>query len=949
MFCRNCQTIIPDDSIFCENCGAPTGLDPDQIDDSNLVPEDAVDYEIVEDEEPIRTASVPVDPVWWEPPEDGDEPIDVDIIAEFPDMEDSAEEKETEEPETEEAEESAPPVDETADYRWYPKEGKESPAREDEDHGSEGTDDKDRNTIEETEPSLAESALEAAEAAGSAVKSWASKTLKAAKAAREAAKEERKEREVALKAAEAAEAAEAAAKKAAEAAEEAEDTARAAAEAAEEREKAAGASAETEDSAWDAGETAEEVEDTVWDATEAVKAAVEAAVEAEETEDAGKAEKPALDEIMDFRWNPDAGEDTGFRKFGRTDLVETDREEPETEESFALKDLKKIASNAAEQAKPYAEKAIAALGELGKTVRTGTEKAAETAKEQFQQKKEEFQEQKEQRDLQKEQEQKEKALEQRRRENERLRELERQREEELRDNRAVIQQPGFWYGDDMPKSAADSVPARKADDKLEHAPFEETDKDAAFGEEDAPAKAEKEGVDAPREKKQDVDAPKDSKPEPLKENVIKDKLADTACFRWSADDLEKAAAGETGTETDADTEDGETGRQEEYAWNEGVSEDADENLIPVSTHTDDEPAIYRIKDFVSAPSRKGPGNSSILRIAVVIVVILILIAVIAGVAIHKAHEREEAEAAYQAELKQAHQLVKKEKYDEAEAEYLSLMDQRPEDLNPYLGLAQMYIDQERYLDAEALIDRAVEATGDKKAFARMKKDIDLLTDDTWKDGYVKVLEDNESDIRKYEETVQASCAVCDVNGDLKPELFFFTREYYGYGKLHIYTTVDDKAKEVDYECKNRGTQYQDAFYDVSSDDSSYAVFNCDEKGKFAIYCNVGHGGRSWDTTNEYELNLTGGCKQTKVIESSIVPTYDEGDEDRSEYLIDDEDISYEKYVAEFKRIINESDQVILYNGNGGDQAVWAKVKPDSVMCMSYDALMSDLKTKDDED
>ena len=68
MFCRNCQTIIPDDSVFCENCGAPTGLIQDEIDEQNLVPEEAVEFEV--SEEPVQAASVPVDPVWWEPPEE---------------------------------------------------------------------------------------------------------------------------------------------------------------------------------------------------------------------------------------------------------------------------------------------------------------------------------------------------------------------------------------------------------------------------------------------------------------------------------------------------------------------------------------------------------------------------------------------------------------------------------------------------------------------------------------------------------------------------------------------------------------------------------------------------------------------------------------------------------------------------------------------------------------
>ena len=155
----------------------------------------------------------------------------------------------------------------------------------------------------------------------------------------------------------------------------------------------------------------------------------------------------------------------------------------------------------------------------------------------------------------------------------------------------------------------------------------------------------------------------------------------------------------------------------------------------------------------------------------------------------------------------------------------------------------------------------------------------------------------------------------------------------------------DKAKEVSYECKNRGTHYEDAFYDVSSDDSSYAIFNSKEDGQFSIYANIVHGNDSWDTTNEYKLNLKGGCKRVDLIEGSIDTTYHEDEEDDSEYLRNGEDIDYDTYIAEFKKVLEGAQQVILYNGTGGDQSVWTKIKPDSVMCMPYDSLMVDLEAK----
>ena len=374
----------------------------------------------------------------------------------------------------------------------------------------------------------------------------------------------------------------------------------------------------------------------------------------------------------------------------------------------------------------------------------------------------------------------------------------------------------------------------------------------------------------------------------------------------------------------------------------------------------DEPDLYRIKDYSKTrervtikKSRKKLNETTFKKprremtrkdwtIIAVIAAVLILAGIIIGVQAHRIHEQKLADEAFAANIKQAHQLVQREKYKKAEVLYLQLIAERPEDVDPYLGLAQMYIEQQRYRDAKALIKRGIKTTGDREAFQAVKDDIKVLTSTVWKEEYVKVLEENEYDIKKYESRVQAPVAVCDVNGDMKPELFFFTMEYYGYGKLHIYTTVNDQAKEVEYDCKNRSTKYTDAFYDVSPNNCTYAILNSAETGEFAIYANNTYNGDSWDTTNTYKLNLNGGCRRLHVLQGDIDTTYSEAEKDDSKYILDGEDITYDRYLADFKSMLDNSREVILYNGTGGDQSVQTKVKPGNVMCMSYDSLMVDL-------
>ena len=110
------------------------------------------------------------------------------------------------------------------------------------------------------------------------------------------------------------------------------------------------------------------------------------------------------------------------------------------------------------------------------------------------------------------------------------------------------------------------------------------------------------------------------------------------------------------------------------------------------------------------------------------------------------------------------------------------------------------------------------------------------------------------------------------------------------------------------------------------------------------HANVPHGS-SWSTINEYTLNLQGGCTQKNVVEASIRPTYRENEKDRSEYLRNEQKITYDEYNQEFQRILDSFDKAILYDKQGGDQAVWDKISPENVMCLPYDAMIRDLEKR----
>ncbi|MBQ9015149.1 MAG: tetratricopeptide repeat protein [Firmicutes bacterium] len=904
MICRNCQAIIPDDSIFCESCGAPTGLNPDEIAVMNLVPEDAVEFEVSEDVP--QAASVPVDPVWWEPPEDtaGEGSWD--------DWEEPEKPIETAEPQEPEEPAGAQEPFETSEEAELPEPAEREAVSEHHDR-----------------PDLRHMAEEAAEQAkpylrkaksllgdlGKNVRTgtgWAADKVKQQFEKREDEPEE------------------------SELTDEPEES-----ELTDEPEEfgAPGAPAGQDESiVQEAEEPAE------GPAEHETPRAPEISVYSDEPEEG---EAPAAFEEPELPVQPDVPELSPEPEAPDMELPkDTEPQDTQPRNTELPQDSEEPVDDAQMQAKLYVDKAKSLLGDLGKNVRTGTGWAAEKAKQQLHQKKEEYEERKELREKQKEEERR-REEEQRQRDEEARRQQEQERQEELQRQREkeereleedLIQRPGFWYGQQDESDFQETLerePEETGEDlepaapETVDAPEESEIFDAPAGPEDEDASAEpkdgEEPVESEPEPEQPEPAPEPA--EPLPEQEIEDKLADTARFHWSEEDLKEAA--EPGEELPEDRAD-------------AAEED------PEDAEAEEETSFYRIRNYEpydGAPAKPPILTKEKIRLIVVIAIVAAIVASIAGVMIHQAHERQLAEEAYAASVKQAEQLAASEKYEEAEAQYLKLMEQRPEDTQLYVELAEMYIAQQRYVDAKALIKRAIEITGDEESFKQMKADLKVLTSRKWKKEYIKVLEDNESDIRRYEERVQASVAVCDVNGDMKPELFFFTREYYGYGKLHIYTTVDNKAKEVTYECKNRGTQYHDAFYDVSSSDSSYAIFNNKENGRFSIYANIIHGNDSWDSTNEYNLNLNGGCRRENLIEGSIDTTYSEGENDDSKYLQNEEEIDYNKYIDEFRSMLNDSEQVILYNGSGGDQSVWTKVNPDTVMCMSYDDLMVDLRAK----
>ena len=313
----------------------------------------------------------------------------------------------------------------------------------------------------------------------------------------------------------------------------------------------------------------------------------------------------------------------------------------------------------------------------------------------------------------------------------------------------------------------------------------------------------------------------------------------------------------------------------------------------------------------------------------------------------KIHNDKQVEAQYQASIAKAVKYTEAKDYQNAETIYKDLIKKYPDRAELYESLAQLYITEEKYDDAKNTINEGIARTGKSEAYTALLDDIKALTSTEWREPFRRILAGNEWAVRRYDDKNGASVALCDVTGDKKPEMFFFTQEYFGYGKLHICTYDPERQKATDlaYTCKNRSTQYQDAFYDIEEDTSGYVIFKGKEDGRFTIYESFLHGGiDAWQTSNEFSLKNN---KITRVntVEACITTSYrisedEDEDDDNTKYYKNEKAIKYDMYMKDFSRILDDIDQVMITSDStAGDKEIWSRIVDMDEAAMTYDGAM----------
>ena len=219
------------------------------------------------------------------------------------------------------------------------------------------------------------------------------------------------------------------------------------------------------------------------------------------------------------------------------------------------------------------------------------------------------------------------------------------------------------------------------------------------------------------------------------------------------------------------------------------------------------------------------------------------------------------------------------------------------------------------------------------------------------EAYTKVLNDNETGIRNYNwqtdssgtyTIINKSLALCDIDNNGIPELFFFTADSnYCYAELNVYTYINGAAMKLNYTYSDSAT-YQSggkasAFYDANAaSGTKYVVYKSKTAGHMYIYASIG------DETQFYRINeyeLKGGNRLEEVDELANDYSYaaDCPESERDKFRQNGSSISSDDFAVKFEKALSSLGDPIIYCGHD-DTSIWKRFNTSDALAMSYDEM-----------
>ena len=370
----------------------------------------------------------------------------------------------------------------------------------------------------------------------------------------------------------------------------------------------------------------------------------------------------------------------------------------------------------------------------------------------------------------------------------------------------------------------------------------------------------------------------------------------------------------------------------------------------------DQPPVFNNQPPVFNNQPPAPSGKRKVAIIAIIAAITVCIGCICGVLLWGDGP------SYTKKLETARQYVDDENYDKAEETYLELIADQPKKEKAYLELADIYMTQERYEDSVYILRQGLDSTGKETEFKEPMRRAKKKYTGLWKTAYRKLLLDHQSGIEMYEYPQygdpRGATALCDINEDDTPELFFIEGTYeYGGGTLYVYSYRDGKAVELDVKFPqmnlSRTTEMEDHFMDVAAaSGTTYAIYNSEQEDRFVICSTISDEGSqlaSCEYTVDGDLNVT----QEYWGDVMSLVFNDAGSEvlrqDHEYYHVTDT-IEKKEFDKQQKRLADDMKEVLITNSRSDfNDPILHKASGEESSARFCEDMIRDLVVKDTDD
>ena len=222
-------------------------------------------------------------------------------------------------------------------------------------------------------------------------------------------------------------------------------------------------------------------------------------------------------------------------------------------------------------------------------------------------------------------------------------------------------------------------------------------------------------------------------------------------------------------------------------------------------------------------------------------------------------------------------------------------------------------------------------------------------------AYKTVIEQNATAIKAYswqtvpgKDTYNARgidrpIALCDIDNDNVPELFFFTSQNQGIASLHIYTFNGKEAVELSYDGFNEGAYSGKLADQQAAAGTSYVVYKGKESNTLYIYDSNG------DDYMQYNIHryVMKNSKLELVETLSNRVGQDDSGNTSDIYKRNGNTVTNAQGGKSFTSSFAQLDKAIIFSANREENnvSIWKKFSFDGALCISYDRAIAKLSGK----